>query len=406
MRSLAVVLGTRPEAIKFAPVIRALQDDPRFAPVVVSTGQHRQMLDETLDAFGLTTDVDLKVMAPKQTLSQVTYRSLRGLEDWFGSAAVDAVLVHGDTATTFAGALAGFHQRVPVIHVEAGLRSGHLGSPFPEEGNRRLVAQIAALHLAPTPGNAANLRGEGIDPATIAITGNTVIDALRWACGQAADYGDPALADLDADPRRVVLASAHRREAWPHLPAIGRALARIADEPDTRVVVPLHRNPVVREGLLPHIGAHPNITVVDPLPYLAFCKLMARADLIVSDSSGSQEEGPALGKPTLVLGAVTERGEAVTAGTARLVGTATEGIVAHTLELLRDPAAYLRMANATNPYGDGRATGRTVAAIAHHFGLGPAPEPFDPTASAETAHSAHGGVLGAGHARTAALART
>ncbi|GGT64750.1 non-hydrolyzing UDP-N-acetylglucosamine 2-epimerase [Streptomyces purpureus] len=398
MRSVAVVLGTRPEAIKFAPVIRALQDDPRFDPVVISTGQHRQMLDETLDAFGLKPDIDLEIMAPKQTLSQVTYRSLRGLGEHFKDTAAEAVLVHGDTATTLAAALSGFHHRIPVIHVEAGLRSGHLGSPFPEEGNRRLVAQVAALHLAPTPGNLANLLREGIDQDTVVVTGNTVIDALQWACDQSDTYGVAAIEDLDTDPRRVILASAHRREAWPHLPDIAAALAEIADEPDTRVVVPLHRNPVVREAMLPVIGRHPNITVVDPLPYLSFSKLMRRADIIVSDSSGSQEEGPALGKPTLVLGDVTERSEAVVAGTARLVGTTTAGIVDATTELLRNPASYLRMATAANPYGDGRATARTVAAIAHYFGDGPAPEQFVPATPVDE--------LSVELARTSAYART
>lgn len=393
MRSIAIVLGTRPEAIKFAPVIRALKDDPRFRPVVVSTGQHRQMLDETLEAFDLRADIDLGVMAPRQTLSQVTYRSLAGLEELFGSLTAEAVLVHGDTATTLVGALAGFHHGIPVVHVEAGLRSGRLASPFPEEGNRRLVGQLAALHLAPTPANRANLLREGVDPATVVVTGNTVIDALQWASGRARDYGDPALADLDADPRRVVLASAHRRDAWPQLPQIAAALAEIADEPDVRVVVPLHRNPAVREAMLAGIGGHPDITVVDPLPYLSFCKLMRRADLIVSDSSGSQEEGPALGKPTLVLSDVTERSEAVVAGTARLVGKTTERIVAETLRLLRSDAEYARMANAANPYGDGRATERTVGALAHFFGDGPAVAPFVPAVAidefaAELARSA------------------
>ncbi|MEU6062831.1 UDP-N-acetylglucosamine 2-epimerase (non-hydrolyzing) [Streptomyces sp. NPDC047097] len=393
MRSVAVVLGTRPEAIKFAPVIRALQDDPRFDPVVISTGQHRQMLDETLDAFGLKPDIDLEIMAPKQTLSQVTYRSLRGLGEYFMQQSVDGLLVHGDTATTLAAALSGFHHQIPVIHVEAGLRSGHLGSPFPEEGNRRLVGQIAALHLAPTPGNQANLLREGIAADSIVVTGNTVIDALQWASDKSDSYGDPALADLDSDPRRIVLASAHRREAWPHLPQIAQAFSDIADEPGVRVVVPLHRNPVVREALLPKIGNHPDITVVDPLPYLSFSKLMRRADLIVSDSSGAQEEGPALGKPTLVLGNVTERSEAVVAGTARLVGTTTEGIVGAATTLLRDVDAYVRMATAANPYGDGFATARTVDAIAHFYGDGPAVEPFVPgtqidALSAELARSA------------------
>ncbi|WP_030422939.1 UDP-N-acetylglucosamine 2-epimerase (non-hydrolyzing) [Streptomyces sp. SCSIO 75703] len=378
MRPVAVVLGTRPEAIKFAPVIHALRDDPRFEPIVISTGQHREMLDETMKAFDLTPDIDLGVMVPQQTLSQTTYRALRELEGQLSTLKAEAVLVHGDTASTMAGALAGFHHQIPVVHVEAGLRSGFLGSPFPEEGNRRMIAQIAALHLAPTPGNKANLLAEGIAEEAIAVTGNTVIDALQWAGGRTDDFGHPALADLDADPRRVVLASAHRRDAWPHLPEIARAFADIADEPGTRVVVPLHRNPSVRQAMLPHIGAHPDITIVDPLPYLNFCRLMRRADILLSDSSGAQEEGPALGKPTLVISNVTERSEAVEAGTARLVGTAYEGVYGHTVRLLRDEAAYLRMASAANPYGDGRATRRTIDAIAHFFGDGPPADPFVP----------------------------
>ncbi|GJF28118.1 UDP-N-acetyl glucosamine 2-epimerase [Kitasatospora sp. NE20-6] len=378
MRTITIVLGTRPEAIKLAPVIQALKDDPRFRPVVVSTGQHRQMLDETLDAFGLHPDIDLEIMAPRQSLSQVTYRSLRGLSEHLRPAGADAVMVHGDTGATLAGALAGFQHGIPVIHVEAGLRSGNLHSPFPEEANRRLVAQISALHLAPTPGNAGNLIREGISPDRIVVTGNTVIDALRWGCELGRDYGDPALADLDDDPRRVVLASAHRRESWQHLPEIGRALATLADDPAVRVVVPLHRNPVVREALLPLVGSHPGVTVIDPLPYLSFCRLMKRADVIVSDSSGAEEEGPALGKPTLVLREITERPEAVIAGTARLVGRTTEGIVAEASKLLHDPEQYARMAEAASPYGDGRAVERTVGAIAHFFDEGPAVVPFVP----------------------------
>jgi UDP-N-acetylglucosamine 2-epimerase (non-hydrolysing) len=380
MRSVAVVLGTRPEAIKFAPVIRALRDDPRFDPIVISTGQHREMLEETLRAFDLTPDVDLGVMVPRQTVSQTTYRSLRALEKQLNKLSVEAVLVHGDTATTMAGALAGFHLQIPVIHVEAGLRSGFLGSPFPEEGNRRMVAQISALHLAPTPGNKANLLAEGVAEEAIAVTGNTVMDALHWASDKADSFGHPALEDLAADTRRIVLASAHRRDAWPNLPEIAQAFADIADEPDTRVVIPLHRNPAVRQAVLPRIEGHPQVTIVDPLPYLNFCKLMKRADIILSDSSGAQEEGPALGKPTLVISNVTERSEAVVTGTARLVGTAYDGVYSNTVELLRDPETYARMASAANPYGDGRATPRTIAAIAHFFGDGPPAEPFVPEA--------------------------
>ncbi|WP_326702332.1 non-hydrolyzing UDP-N-acetylglucosamine 2-epimerase [Streptomyces cyaneofuscatus] len=378
MRTVAVVLGTRPEAIKLALPIRALQEDPRFHPVIISTGQHRQMLDDTLRAFDLTPDIDLEIMAPKQTLPQTTYRSLRRLEKELTHLRAEALLVHGDTATTLAGALAGFHHQIPVVHVEAGLRSGFLHSPFPEEGNRRLVAQISALHLAPTPGNRTNLLQEGIADESIVVTGNTVIDALRWAGGREDGFGDPALADLHEDPRRIVVASAHRRDAWPHLPGIAQAFADIADEPEVRVVVPLHRNPAVREAMLPRIGGHPNITVVDPLPYLNYCRLTRRADILLSDSSGAQEEGPALGKPTLVISDVTERSEAVVAGTARLVGTRRAGIVEETLRLLRDQDVYQEMATTANPYGDGRATRRTVDALAHFFGDGPPADPFVP----------------------------
>ncbi|MFC6087138.1 non-hydrolyzing UDP-N-acetylglucosamine 2-epimerase [Sphaerisporangium aureirubrum] len=378
MRKIAVVIGTRPEAIKCAPVIRALRDDPRFTPIVLSTGQHRQMLDETLQAFGIKPDTDLNVMTERQTLSQITHRVLDGLAGWLAACSVEAVMVHGDTATTLVGGLAGFHQQVPVVHIEAGLRSGNLYSPFPEEANRRLVAQIAELHLAPTPGNAANLIREGIKESKIVVTGNTVIDALRWAASRPIGYGHPALADLDDDPRKVVLASAHRRESWPLLPRIGEALRDIAADGDVRVVVPLHRNPIVREALLPKIAGLPNITVVDPLPYLHFCRLMLRSDIILSDSSGAEEEGPALGKPTLVLRDVTERPEAIAAGTARLVGRTRERITEEVTTLLGDEVRYQQMAAPANTYGDGRASERVVGALAHFFGEGPAVMPFVP----------------------------
>ncbi|GAA2673868.1 UDP-N-acetylglucosamine 2-epimerase (non-hydrolyzing) [Actinosynnema pretiosum] len=378
MRSVAVVLGTRPEVIKCAPVIHALRADPRFAPVVLSTGQHRQMLDETLAAFGIRPDVDLGVMAPAQTLSQVTHRALDGLSEHLARHRVEAVLVHGDTATTLAGALAAFHNRIPVVHVEAGLRSGDLRSPFPEEANRRLVAQLADLHLAPTPGNSANLIREGMRESSVVVTGNTVVDALRWAGSQRPAGTVPELADLGRDQRRIVVASAHRRESWRMLPQIGQALRELARRPDVRIVVPLHRNPVVREALLPLIGGVPGVTVVDPLPYLEFCGLMWRSDLILSDSSGAEEEGPALGKPTLVLRDLTERPESIASGAAKLVGRTRDKIVHHVTALLDDPVEHARMAGAVNPYGDGLATGRVVGALAHHFGDGPAVLPFVP----------------------------
>lgn len=378
MKRVTLVMGTRPEAIKLAPVIRQLQRDPRFEPVVVSTGQHREMLFETLAAFGLTVDVDLAVMRERQSLSGTTARILDGLDAYLPTARPDLVVVHGDTATTAAGALAAFHHQIPLVHVEAGLRSGRLSSPFPEEGNRRLVARIAALHLAPTWGNRDNLLREAIPAGDIIVTGNTVIDALRWGARGARDWDRPELADLDRESRRVILASAHRRDAWPQLPEIAEAWRRLADRDDVRVVVPLHRNPAVREAILPVIEGHPNITVTDPLPYLSFCKLLDRADLIISDSSGAQEEGPALGTPTLVLADVTERVEAVEAGAARLVGKTTDRIAKEAAALLDDESAYTAMARATNPYGDGYAADRTVGALAHHLGLGPAPSLFAP----------------------------
>lgn len=378
MHHIGIILGTRPEAIKLAPLIKALADDERFTATVISTGQHQQMLDSTLAEFDMTPDIDLGVMRPRQTLSQVTSLSLNGLGRQFAKEKPEAVLVHGDTATTLSGALSGFHHNIPVVHVEAGLRSGRLESPFPEEGNRRLIAQVSALHLVPTPGNRDNLLAEGIDDPSIFVTGNTVIDALRWASAKSTSYGDPLLGDLDRDPRRVILASVHRRDAWPHLPEIGRAFAEIADRPDVRMVIPLHRNPAVREALLPWIGGHPGITVVDPIPYLPFARLMDRADIILSDSSGAQEEGPSLGTPTLVISNVTERVEAVETGAARLVSTFREGIVSHTAALLDSPEELRDMAAAVNPYGDGHATERSVAALARFFGHDDAFQPFAP----------------------------
>lgn len=378
MKRVTLVMGTRPEAIKFAPVIRLLKRDPRFQPVIVSTGQHREMLFETLSAFGLTVDVDLGVMRERQTLSGTTARILDGLDSYLPDARPDVLIVHGDTATTLAGALAAFHHRIPLVHVEAGLRSGTLASPFPEEGNRRLVSRIAAVHLAPTWGNRDNLLREDITAGDITVTGNTVIDALQWGARHAQHWGRPELEDLDCESRRVILASAHRRDAWPQLGDIARAWRRLADRDDVRIVVPLHRNPAVREAILPVIEGHPDITVTDPLPYLSFCRLLDRADMIISDSSGAQEEGPALGTPTLVLAEVTERVEAVEAGAACLVGKTTDGIVKDASELLDHEDSYAAMAHAANPYGDGHAAERTVAAIAHYMGLGPAPSLFAP----------------------------
>ncbi|ENI4223733.1 UDP-N-acetylglucosamine 2-epimerase [Roseomonas sp. TAS13] len=370
MRRIAFIFGTRPEAIKCAPVINRLKSDGRFQPIVVSTGQHREMLDTTLDEFGITPDIDLNVMQPRQTLSQVTHRIIEALSARIDDLSADAVVVHGDTASTLAGALAAFQHGIPVIHLEAGLRSGNIRSPFPEEANRRLVAQITDLHLAPTIRSSANLIREGACECRVKITGNTVVDALHWAAANAPVFEDPALADLMTDQRRVVVASAHRRETWgTPMRAIAAALVEIAANDRVRIVVPLHKNLAVRDVMVPALTGIPNITLVDPLPYRSFCRLMLRADIIISDSSGAEEEGPSLGKPTLVLRDVTERPEAVEAGTAKLVGRDTARIVGEVTNLLENPEEYERMAQRVSAYGDGNATGRVVEAISEFLNI-------------------------------------
>ncbi|HVM12806.1 MAG TPA: UDP-N-acetylglucosamine 2-epimerase (non-hydrolyzing) [Egibacteraceae bacterium] len=373
-----VVFGTRPEAIKLAPLVRALADSPDFQPVVVVTGQHREILDQVLHLFDVKPDVDLDIIESRQTMTQVTTRALAGLEPVVASVQPDMVVVQGDTTTTFAGALAAFYQRVPVTHVEAGLRTGDITAPYPEEMNRRLTTRLAVLHLAPTSNAKRALLAEGVPGEHIVVTGNTVIDALRWAVGRRVAYGDSALADLDNDLRPVLLVTAHRRESWGQgMRAIGHALGQIArDRPELLVVFPIHPNPVVREAILPAVVALDNVRIIEPLPYGAFARLMARSHLILTDSGGVQEEGPSLGKPVLVMRDTTERPEAVAAGTARLVGTNAEALVTAVGTILDDPDAYAAMANAVNPYGDGQAARRSLAALAHIMHGAPAPDEF------------------------------
>ena len=378
-RRIMVVYGTRPEAIKVAPVIRAFDDSPLFAPLAVVTAQHRSMLDQVNEVFDITPDHDLDIHVPGQTLTDITTRALAGVQRLLAELRPDAVLVQGDTTTVFAAALAAFYEKIPVIHLEAGLRTGDRYSPYPEEINRRLAGRLAALHLAPTATSRANLEAENVDPASVVVTGNTVIDALLWAVSLELDYGDPALEDLDAHPGPVLLVTAHRRESWgAPLRAVGRALGRIARaHPELRIVFPIHRNPIVRKAVLPSIAGRPNVIVTEPLPYGGFARLMNRAALILTDSGGVQEEGPSLGKPVLVMRDTTERPEAIRAGTVRLVGTDEDLIVDSVDRLLTDFDAYAAMANAVNPYGDGLAAQRAVAAIAHYFGDGPAAEEFE-----------------------------
>ncbi|MEU8109069.1 UDP-N-acetylglucosamine 2-epimerase (non-hydrolyzing) [Nonomuraea muscovyensis] len=378
MRRVMVVYGTRPEAIKVAPLVTGLMDAARFEPVVVVTGQHRELLDQVHETFGVKPDVDLELMRPGQTLAELTSRAVSGLDALMTERRPDAVVVQGDTTTTLAGALAGFYHRVPIVHLEAGLRSGDLYSPFPEEANRSLTSRIATLHLAPTAGSACNLLREGVPAESIVVTGNTVIDALLRSNQVWHGYRNPQLAPLERDGRRVVVVTAHRRESWGRrMEGIGRALSRLAaGERDVHIVFPMHPNPVLRRTLLPLLGPHPNITVTEPLHYGDFARLLRRSYLVLTDSGGIQEEAPSLGKPVLVMRDTTERPEAVSAGAARLVGTEEGGIVAAVSGLLRSPEVYRRMARARNPYGDGRATERVLAALAHLFGFGPRPAPF------------------------------
>ena len=382
-RQIMVIYGTRPEAVKVAPLIQALDRSEMFTPVVAVTGQHRSMLDQVNAVFDITPAFDLDIHRPGQTLTEITTRALSGVRAVLAQHRPDAVVVQGDTTTVFAAALAAFYEQIPVVHLEAGLRTGNPYSPYPEEINRRLTTRLASLHLAPTSTSKANLLTENVNEASIVVTGNTVIDALLWAVPRQPGYGEPALAGLDDHDAPVLLVTAHRRESWGDpLRAVGRALARIASaHRDLRIVFPVHRNPVVRDAVLPALRNVPNVIVTEPLAYGSFCRLMNRATVILTDSGGVQEEGPSLGKPVLVMRETTERPEAVRAGTVKLVGTDEDVIVDTAGRLLTDPAAYAAMANAVNPYGDGRAAQRSVAALAHHFRLGPAPDEFDSLAA-------------------------
>jgi UDP-N-acetylglucosamine 2-epimerase (non-hydrolysing) len=360
---LVFVIGTRPEAIKLAPLILGA-GAPRFAARVVTTSQHREMLDPILEEFGIRPDLDLAIMRPDQDPAQVTTAALRGLDDALARLEPDCVVVQGDTTSTFAGALAAFYRRAPVAHVEAGLRTGDPSRPWPEEMNRRLTAQLARYHFAPTPRARENLLREGVDPAQIWVTGNTAIDALLWCLGRA-----PRRAPGAAGGRRTLLVTAHRRENHgPPLERICQALLRLVEElPDLEVSLPMHLSPRVRATLIQRLEGHPRIALGAPLGYAAFVRAMQAAHVLLTDSGGVQEEAPTLGVPVLVMRETTERPEAVEAGSARLVGTDPERIVAEVSRLFRDPAQHQRMATAVNPYGDGKAAGRILDALAERL---------------------------------------
>ncbi len=360
-----VVYGTRPEAIKVAPVIKALEADADLTPIVVITAQHREMLDQVNEVFEIVPDVDLNLMAHGQTLNGIAGRVIVEMDKVLAEHNPDAVLVQGDTTTVMATAIAAFNREIPVVHLEAGLRSGDIDSPFPEEANRKLVSQIAKLHFAPTEVSRANLLADGVADDLIHVTGNTVIDALKWAVARPLQFTLPELADLTEDERRVLLVTTHRREnLGENMVNIGKALHALATQyPDLVIVWPAHKNPKVRAAIEPEIEGLSNIISIEPVEYGEFSQLIARAEIILTDSGGIQEEAPSLGKPVLVLRENTERPEAVDAGTVKLIGTDTDRIVAEVSELLDDQAAYTAMANAVNPYGDGLSAGRCVALL-------------------------------------------
>jgi len=369
---ISVIFGTRPEAIKLAPVILALRDDPRFSCEVCVTAQHREMLDQVLNAFDIKPDVDLHLMEPNQTLASLTARAVEAVDRYLTKARPDLVLVQGDTTTTFCSALVGFYNHIPVGHVEAGLRTGNLDSPWPEEANRVLATRLTTLHFSPTELNKQNLLKERVAPERIFVTGNTVIDALFLARDiiKAKPPAIPGLPDTlvtNGGPR-LVLITGHRRESFgPGFESICRAIVELARRfPEAAFVYPVHLNPNVRKPvnqILRGAGAG-NIHLIEPLPYLPFVAMMNRAAVILTDSGGVQEEAPSLGKPVLVMRDTTERPEAVLAGTVKLVGTHEGKIVEETSKLLTDKAAYDEMARAHNPYGDGKSTGRILSACA------------------------------------------
>jgi UDP-N-acetylglucosamine 2-epimerase (non-hydrolysing) len=358
-KTICITLGTRPEAIKLAPVIKSFRNCSDFDTQVILTGQHREMVAQVMDLFELTAEQDLDIMEPQQTLTEITIRSLQGLETLFQAIKPQLVIVQGDTTTAFAGALAAFYQQIAIAHVEAGLRTNNIYNPFPEEANRRLISQITQLHFAPTTLAVDNLKQSGVT-GEIHQTGNTVIDALLSVAEK-----KPACEVKDLDwqkNERVLLVTVHRRENWgePLQDIIAGLKLILAKFPDVAILLPMHRNPIVREPLKKQLGNHERVFLTEPLNYQELVGAIQRSYLLLTDSGGLQEEAPSLGKPVLVLRETTERPEAVTAGTAKLIGTKPEQIVASTSELLVNAASYQQMAEAINPFGDGKASQRIV----------------------------------------------
>ncbi|MDK2785687.1 MAG: hypothetical protein PWQ80_366 [Thermotoga sp.] len=372
------IFGTRPEAIKMAPLVKKLEKESNVESVVCVTAQHREMLDQVLEVFNIEPDYDLNIMKERQTLSDITVNALSGLYNLIKEVKPDVVLVQGDTTTTFVGALAAFYHRIPVGHVEAGLRTNDRYSPFPEEINRRLTGVLATLHFAPTKRNRENLLKENV-MGKIYVTGNTVIDALRYTVRDNYVFENPVLRNEDFSSARYILLTSHRREnIGEPLKNICRAVKRIVERfDDVKVIYPVHMNPAVREIVFPILGDTERVLLIDPVNVIDMHNLMARCYLIMTDSGGIQEEAPALGKPVIVLRRETERPEAIEAGVAVLGGVEEERIFEIAERLLTDEGLYQKMARgAVNPFGDGKASDRIVKAILHEFGLSDPPEEF------------------------------
>ena len=369
MLKVMTIFGTRPEAIKMAPVVKALEAAEDMESIVTVTAQHREMLDQVLHLFSITSDYDLNIMSQGQTLYDVTCKALLGLQGVLKEAKPDVVLVHGDTTTTFVGALAAFYEGIPVGHVEAGLRTGNIYSPFPEEMNRKLTGAIGTYHFAPTSTSESNLLKENINPAHLYVTGNTVIDALQTTVQTDYTFKEELLNQIEYINNKVILVTTHRREnLGDPMRNVYEAIRDIINEQeDVEVIFPMHRNPKVRNIVQDVLGHMDRVHLIEPLEYEPFANLMARTYLIMTDSGGIQEEAPSLGKPVLVLRDTTERPEAVEAGTVKLVGTDKESVYRTATELLMNETAYLAMSNAVNPYGDGLASDRIVQALRHEF---------------------------------------
>jgi UDP-N-acetylglucosamine 2-epimerase (non-hydrolysing) len=395
-QQVLIAVGTRPEAIKLLPLIIAVHRSERLSPVVVSSGQHSELVREVLGLAGLEPDIDLGAATPGNSLNELFASVMTRFEQYcyeqFGKPPDTndrfsprprnfpaACFVHGDTTTAAAAALAAFHLRIPIAHVEAGLRTSDTLSPFPEEANRQLVSRLATFHFAPTFRNKANLVREGVPYGRIFVSGNTAIDALQWAAQQRAPYGDPALDDLETDgSTRVIVVTAHRRENWgPGLERIAAAVAALAEQyPEVRFVIPLHPNPRVQSTLRPPLEHLSNVSLIAPMKYTAFARLLQRAYLAMTDSGGIQEEAPSLHTPVIVMRETTERQEGVDRGTLKLVGTDTDKIIAAARQLMEDPNEYLLMSSRANPYGDGRASERMVAAMEYIAFDAPLPAPY------------------------------